>query len=878
MLARLNLQRPMRALSLLTVAIALLAAFPYHPAAAQPQSVIQTLDDQQNEFASGSFQRTSISPDQNPITTTPADKKGAVQLAPVGILKPWEKVVVELPDRTATGDDGTRVNSGVVALGSRLFVIAGTNGAGSTNTVLVAQVDQILGDIVPHNVAPSDPRYIDDRWLNDPLPALPAGSSHFDDCVDTTPARTRAAAAALATGAETGFIYVVGGVIPIDVCSEELTSSAVQIGAVTADGDITWSSGPALPSVPVFDGDLRKRGVEGATATVVRTSSGKAFLYVMGGLSTFSAISPESRLEKSAFYAEIINPATGALGAWVLGSDIPIFDTSSDAGLYDHVAIAVTSTTNGAQSSTIKDGIVVAGGNTAIATFGSTEVNDFVFRAAIDPSSGALTWDQSPSVNGNNVTMAGSGQTGMTAVSYNNKLYMIGGRPLGQPVVDSVQTATFDDNLEIQTVPNSSEYFIGSGTSVLPNGPRADAGATVIDALPPADNPTATLGSAWVYGVGGTDATGNRSRFIFRGRIGGDEADGGLRATEGWYYSSVFDVTFQQAGQSRKDARVLSIRWAAEVERGSNTNADMVVQFRKTLRSDPTCPNETVFAASDPWFTLDADTSSGFFSQSSTAAKPFNTVTLKDAFGSEDFIATCFQYRVRFIQNGLDPNGRPIAAASASGTPRLFSMNIEKVIAGSPDVRIAQDGFETDVRAGRMVSFSTVIRNLNLAGISDTQSVGLDDDGSFFVNLCVAFALPGQPAPTLDLPTLPVADGQIPACSRAFYNMPKGPLTPGANYDLRYYELNQARVPQGWQRNSDQSLMTDIRELFSEPGTYKVAMLIDMWDYVPEGTAGEANNRGEEAFTSNQPQILTFEITGPPVKLNNFVNLPMIRR
>ena len=883
MLAHLNMRRPVRALSLFTVAIALLAVFPHRPADAQPQSVLETLDDKQNEFASGVFQRTSLSPDINPVPTIPADARGAVQLAPVGVLKAWEKVVVELPNRSPAADDGRRSDAGVVALGSRLFVIAGTANTGSTASVLIANVNQVLGDIVPHNVANTDPRYVDDRWLDDPLPALTAPASHFFDCAGTTAARTRSAVSALSTGPSTGFIYVVGGLVSTGSECEfgELTSNTVQIGAVAADGDITWSIGADLPSAPLVVGapNPDPRGVEKATATVVRTSSGKAFLYVIGGLSTFNRQTPVSRVEQSVFYAEI-NSSSGALGAWVRGDDIPVVDPTpgDDAvGLYDHAATAVTTTFNSGASSVVKDGIVVAGGFAALL---NTEPNNFVYRATIDPNSGALSWDQSPSVNGNNVTLTAGGHSGMAAVSYNNKLYMIGGAPFNLAAVSWVQTAVFDDNLEIQTVPSSSEYFVGKDSNILPDGgPRADIGATVMEALPPADNPEANLGSAWVFGAGGTDQNGALSRFIIRGRIGGDEADGSLRTTDGWYYSDVFDVRFQQAGQTKKNARVLSIRWATEIERGSNTNADIRVDFRKTLSSNPTCPNETVFsptAESDRWIPLDADTTSGFFSQSSTAAKPFNTVTLKDAFGSEEFIATCFQYRVRFIQNGLDTNNRPIAAASPGATPRLFSMNIEKVIAGSPDVRIAENGFKTDVRAGRMVSFDTMIRNLNLAGRDDTQDVGLNGDGSFYVNLCVAFAPTGQPAPTLDLPTLPVADGQIPACSRAYYNVPNGRLRAGVSHNLIYYPVGQDDLSkEGWQRNSDNAFVEDIRTLFSEPGTYKVAMLIDMWDNVPEGTAGEANNRGEEAFTSNQPQILTFEITGPPI---NVVRLPMIRR
>lgn len=876
MLARLSMHRPIRALSLFTVAIALMAAFPRFPVAAQTASELQTLDDQQNEFAGGNFQRTSISPDENTLATTPADKRGAIQLAPIGNLKPWEKVVVELPDRTPQGDDGTRVDAGVAAIGSRLFVVAGTNGSGSTSTALVASVNQILGDIVEHGVASSDPRYIDDRWLNDPLPPV----AHLTDCPsETSPARTRAATAALDKGDNTGFLYVVGGLVNVtsDLCNGgEFTSSAVQIGAVAANGDITWSNGPALPSGPLagLTDPSDPRGVEAASATVVRTASGKAFLYVIGGLSTFNTLFPASQVEKTTFYAEI-NTGSGALGSWTRGADVPVVDpspaTTDEIGIYDHAATAITSITNSGAASVVRDGIVVYGGFTQSRLVG-VEVNDFLYRATIDPDSGALTWDQDPTIGGSRVTLAGTGQTGTSAVAYNNKLYMIGGAPGDAAPVNWVQTATYDDNLLIETLPNSTEFFVGSGVDVLPNGPRTNAGTTVMDALPPADNPSATLGSAWVFGVGGATDAGLGSRFIFRGRIGGDEADGGLRATEGWYYSNVFDVTFQRPGQAKKNARVLSIRWAAEISRASNTNADMVVQFRKTLRSDPSCPNETVFsptAESDRWITLDGDTASGFFSESATSAKPFNTVTLKEAFGSEEFIATCFQYRVRFIQNGLDVDGRPLAGANTSVSPRLFGMYIEKVIAGSPDIRIPEGSFKAQVQNGRMISLDTVIQNLNTAGRDDTQDAGLNDDGSFFVHLCVAYAPTGQGAPTLELPTLPMQDGQKLPCMLAYYNVAKFQMRAGSSLALI------TSGSQLWRDPNTDAPLPDIRTLFSQPGTYKVAMLIDAWNYIPEGTVGEANNRGEELYSGNQPQVLTFEITGPPI---NVIRLPLIRR
>jgi hypothetical protein len=127
-LAHPDARRYARGLALLTVAVTLLVAFPGRSVEAQalPQSETQVLDDQQIEFARGVFQRTSLSPETNPVVTSPADRAGAIQLSPIGALKPWEKVTVELPDRSDQGDNGARTDAGVVAVGNRLFVIAGS--------------------------------------------------------------------------------------------------------------------------------------------------------------------------------------------------------------------------------------------------------------------------------------------------------------------------------------------------------------------------------------------------------------------------------------------------------------------------------------------------------------------------------------------------------------------------------------------------------------------------------------------------------------------------------------------------------------------------------------------------------------------------------
>lgn len=870
-MARLNARRSFRGLGLLCIAVALIAAFPSHRSGAQSQSEIQTLDDTQIQFARGVYQRTALSPALNTVSSIPADQRGAVQLSPIGALRPWNRLALTLP--------GPIADAGVVALGKRLYVVAGTDAGGAADSVYWANVNQVLGTLDPHGVAAADPRYVNNEWLNDPLPAAPL----VPGCGVPIAERTRAAVAAITTGTNSGFIYVVGGSSPDSAncgVGVEITLNGVQIGQVLADGDIQWTSGPQLPSDTVPAVGAAPRGVEQASATVVRTSSGKAFLYVIGGLSTYTNLLGEdfSSAEKSVYRAEI-NTATGALGAWqrdvVAGTTTPenVPLAGGAEGIYDHAATHVTSTQVTDAGGTVTDGIVIAGGfNVA----GDTSRNPFVYRATINPADGDLVWDAKPSTDNNDVSLGAGGQTGMAALSYNNKLYMIAGQDSPTTTVNWVLTTTYDDSLNIKPVPGGPGYFIGNGTPVLsPEGERSDAGAVIVDALPPADNPTGDLGTAWAFVVGGNSAAGSPTNTIFVGRIGGDESlDNSERASDGWFYSSTFDVTFAQQGGVAKNARVLSIRWAAEINRGAggNPNGDIIVQFRKTLRADPNCPNDSVFGPGDSWFTLDADTGSGYFSKTSTAAAPFNTVTLKDAFGTADFVATCFQYRARFLQNGLDGNQLPAAPANDTVSPKLFSMNIEKVVAGNADIRVAQ--FGSSAPGGRLASLDMSIQNLSLEGRDNTQNAGLEgDDGSFFVHLCVAYAAPGQPAPTLTLPAMPVPDtNPRPACFKAYYPVYKWQMTAGAQLAL----INSGQ--QTWMRQTGpatEEAIADIRSLFSEPGTYKVAMVIDAFNYVNEGTAGELNNRGEEASTGNQPQILTLEITGPPV---NIVGLPLLRR
>jgi len=899
-LARNNVRRHIPFLSLLTIVVALVTLLPGRDVSAQ-QGIQQTLDNAQREFARGSFFRTSLGPDVD--TNDANDLNGAVQLAPVGFLQPWQTIQGGgLPEPLA--------GAGTAVIGRRLFVVGGSRGTSSganSGFTYWANINQITGGYQPHGI--TDGRFFgNENWLRSQLPAV----QMIPECPAFQIAeRTRASVVALQTGADTGFLYVIGGSLIDDQqnCNtDNLTTGVVQVGVVNGD-TITWRAQESLRSPNrvasgTFDTagtgiDSRVLGIESAAAVLVPVASDRAFLYVIGGIAAYNPTASPSAgvrnmINRAVFYTQVNADGTFSAPPSVPGSnqiapgspwarslqDVPL--QGGATGLYEHTAALATTVVGG----TTEYAIVVAGGKQNLA---GDQVNEFVFRGRVNRTNGVVTWSDRPNPANEQVTLEGDRRYGLTSVAYNNKLYMIGGRGTGSNTVSGkVQTAVHDDQLELLRVPGATQYFIGNaGPDVLPE-PRFNAAATLMDALPPTDNPTGNdiLGSAWAFVVGGNTAAGVPSDSLFRGRLGGlDEVIEGNRTTEGWFYSNVFPVTISADGV-QNDSRVLSVSWFAEVSRQVNPNADIRFQFRKVNGANPNCPGESVFRETDRWYDLDGDSGSDFFSRASGE----NKVRLSDVFGSEDFIATCFQYRVRFLQNGLSGEvaAQPVNPAI---TPRLFRVTIEKILpTGTPDIRLRDFSAETGV-GGALSSFNVEIINLNTRGINNTLAANTQDNGTFWVTLCTRRTELAQAPPVLDassIPAMPVADGQIPDCVVAFYGVLKYQMTPGAVMMLKS-GTDPAGGPQRWIRvrddqgqlirNSDGSIgkpIADVRELFSQPGNYAAAVLLDMWNYVAEGAAGEANNRGEEPNarpTADQPWVVNFS-----VRSQSQVNLPLLRR
>ncbi|MBP1466818.1 hypothetical protein EYB53_013980 [Candidatus Chloroploca sp. M-50] len=864
----------------LLLTVLLIVLIPGGQAGAAVTIFTEMLDNSQGDFARGTVQRTSISADvQSPPGT---DKEGAVLLTPIGLLNKWSRDSQTLPTPGVQGH-------GVAALGNRIYTLAGSQGslqASTTiNSVFWATIDQANGFVVAHGYTdetlPAGATSANDFFLDDPLP--PAVVLTADECggrVQTLAPRSDATAAALEVpaGSNTGYLYAIGGFIRATQCSQSnLTTPLVQIGTVTADGNVTWTANDAgvgfmLPSPPIVDegppalGD-RQLGVADAAAVIVRTSSDNAFLYVTGGLMV--ATNLPDLTTAAVFYAKI-DPTTGRLrhpetnatdNPWVRTGNMPVVPPSGFAGtpgLFDHSAMTSRITVVEDGVTVTRDAIFIAGGYVNPAR---TFRNEYVYRALVDPDTGALTWSQRPNLANRLVNTEGVARTGLSGFAYNNRLYVVGGTTTSATTsaLDSITSAIHDDLFDLQTITEeSTEYFIGNNNPANPLlDPLANAGIVLVPARYPEDvQAPAGAGTAWAISLGGRDRSGNTSGVLWRGSIGGlAEANATRRSVEGSYYSRFFDIRIDSDESTAADgaARVLALNWTTEIDRSRNPTADLIIEFRRVRRADARC-DEGAFPANTPWVQLDSDRSSSFFSQSGN-----NRVELKEVFGEEKFNATCFQYRALLTQNGRNAEGGLIPPIDITETPKLLNISVEKTIPGEPDLWIER--FDVTVtERGRFDGFDLAMKNLHPDGRSETALVGAD---LFPVVLCVAYSELEQPEPELEVPTLPIEndDDNRVDCAPVYRWVNRLQTTPDVTLALNTgWYSNYNAHPLLPELGQDQPL-ADLRTLFATPGHYAVAALIDPFNLVAEGGLGKTNNRGENLTEGDTtPLIRRFTI------------------
>src|SRR5262245_47490349 len=188
MLAPHRFTRPARTLVLVCICLLALGALPARQASAAV--VTKKLDDTLTEFTRGTFQRASLSA----LASGGSDKPGAVQLMPVSVIKDWLRSSFSLPEKLS--------DLGAAAIGNSIFTIGGLASNGITAPTPTKNVWSVQID--PTTGAPSST-----EWFNEAqdLPSI----NHSNQFTALVAARSSPAVTAVATGPDSGYIYVIGG-------------------------------------------------------------------------------------------------------------------------------------------------------------------------------------------------------------------------------------------------------------------------------------------------------------------------------------------------------------------------------------------------------------------------------------------------------------------------------------------------------------------------------------------------------------------------------------------------------------------------------------------------------------------------------------------
>lgn len=850
-----RLHRPLRLLAFFFVGAALLLML-LPPVAVQAledeTGVTEIIDNTQAEFASGVFQRTVVA--ATPGSPTNPDQIGAIELAPAGALNRnnWRTATAELPQALS--------DAPVVALDRYLFVIGGATSPDAeaenrSSYVYRGIVDQESGELVAR--AEPYPNGNDTFAAFAIQPADPG-----PDCDTPLAGRSRAGAVAVpaTSGTNLGYIFVIGGsMYDTDCQMYDFSTNLVQRATVNASGDITGWSAQNSWRFPTLDdnGNIitdvnfpELRGVQNVQVVHVRTSAGNDFIYAIGGLSIAPAQFLQEDIYPYVFYTKVdangnlVHPTLpGSATVWARLADLPL-----PLALHSGTAIAASTTRIEGGVPVQKDAIFLLGGCTDIEC---TTLNTSVYRADINPTTGALTWTNQVARTGSGGSQAISiqGRQGVTGISFNNRIYYVtGSTSTGTPgaagATATIPVAIYNDQFLLEDLTSSSNYFVGfdeNNDYVLPQpNRRLNASVALVPAVPPASGST-QVNAAWMYVIGGSNQSNQPTNTIFVGGVGGaNETTGTIRASEGWYYSQPFSVLTQ--GET---SRLLAMKWFTDLNPPlANPEADIRIQFRAVVTSG-TC-RESDFnpstSTSNPsrWRDLDGDTTDPVLRSKNGE----NVVRLINAFPGEEIKATCMQYRAQFIQ---DPGQN-------SYTPKLLYFAVEKVVAAKPDILI--DTFNVQTTSGSFTNIALTLRNLRNNDLSATRSVvAAVGGGGFFVDLCIVKRTnPSTPALTaVPAPDPNAGAGATPDCATVSAQVPKEAMNPGATYTVPFADWVTASggTPVDW------------NAIFGEPGTYDVGIVVDYNALTGEDAQGRSNNRGENVSPPNGI-IRTVTITAPP--------------
>jgi len=829
--------------------------------------VLEIIDNSQADFASGVFQRTVVA--ASPSSPSSPDVVGAVELAPAGALNRsnWFIASARLPQPLS--------DAPVVSLGRYLFVIGGATSPnpGEENRssyIYRGVVNQETGSLETRDPDPPG----NDAFTAFTIPAVDPGP----ECDIPLAGRSRAGAVAVpaTTGSNLGYIFVIGGsMYDQDCATYDFSTNIVQRATVDANGDIVAGGWRApdnwrFPTLDINGNIITNpdspdlRGIQNVQVVHVRTSNGTDYIYAIGGLSIAPSQFLREDIYPHVFYTKVdsngdlVHPTNAsAATVWARLADLPF-------AIHSGTAIAASTTRIEGGTPVQKDAIFLLGGCTDIEC---NTLNTSVRRADVNPTNGTLIWTNqvARTSSGGTQPINIQGRQGVTGISFNNRLYYVtGSTATGTPgasrATATIPVAIYNDQFLLEDLTASGNYFVGTDETndyvlPLPNR-RLNAAVTLVPAVPPSNGAT-QANAAWMYVIGGSNQNNQPTDTIFVGGVGGaNETTGTTRVSEGWYYSKPFPVL-----TSGETSRLLAIKWATDLNRPTqNPDADIRIQFRAVVTSG-TCRESdfdpsTLSTNPSRWRDLDNHPSPNLYSQDGE-----NVVRLINAFPDEEIQATCMQYRAQFIQ---DPG-------LSTFTPRLRYFAVEKVVAAKPDILI--DTFDVQTNNGRFANIVLTLRNLRNNSITATRGVveASGSGGGFFVDLCIARRTnPGTPALTaVPAPDPNAGPNATPACTTVMAQVPKHVMEPGATYSIA---LDQ------WIKSQDRGAV-NWNEIFGEPGTYDIGIVVDYNTMAGEDAQGRSNNRGENVSPPNGI-IRTITITAPPNPLPSSYEIfvPVIHR
>jgi hypothetical protein len=823
----------LRTLLFLALAAVLVGSLPAVPARAAVEFSVP-VDDTTAEFgdAGSTYLLTSLV-EQTDEPATPTNRRGGVQLAPIGTLD-WKGTANNIP--------ATRNEIAAAAIGKYIFAIGGITGATLHNSVYRGVVDQVTGDVA---------------WTveDQSLPAVK--HSITPTYTDLSAGRSNAAVATLVTDAAAGngFIYVIGG--SVQAGNTTISSRSVLVGVVQG-GDLTsWRVvGFDEPTTTTeVEGFLPRtyapanltsnnlpRGVDGASAFTA-TIGGTTYLYVVGGRQigpNESGTQFNNAATRRVIYGTI-NTSTGDL-TWLsngtAGTYFDIPDTNGEAGFFNGALVYGQFAGTDGQ---LQSAFFYTGGQISAS---SPNFTSRVVKGVIG-TNGTVTFSNSAS-SGDGSLLDTRNNHG--AVLWDNAVYTLAGKPgtgspLSPPTSNAAsQVSAVTADRVLQTQQGSSSNF---QQLLDPQGggpPQRFSGGYVVV-------PSATPRISFVYYIGGTNGS-VESAEVNRASIGEPPVTPNY-AADGWYFSAPFTITL---GGSQ--VRVKTVRWRGE--NVASSGGDLLVSYRTSTDANCAVPTQLV---QQSWTdTLDATTGAGFSQDGN------NEATL----GSDP--VNCFQYRVK-IQRGAD----------ATKTPSLTRLVVVVERPGSADLKFFNDQIEARRSGTQLTGLDIKIANDNTFE-PPTVSADYGDGGSFTVDL---FVYPPGVTPNTPVPGY---SNDFPSTqyNRATIQVDRALLTPG-----RQYIVNTNDTRWQWTRQNGTVVTgaVDLSQLFPSVGTYTMVAVVDgptcglasTIGCVKETAVGQpgydylSNNPAEANNISTQVQLVVDAVPPPTTPTGvGPINLPLV--